>query len=113
MAPYVIIHLRGFFISVFSVNCRFGFTIGDLREVSFNFGNHPTRGSSMASKKRPRQGSKVHSSFVQLVDPLESATVTFACDLYPDHSSSFLESAQVIKSRTRTNKGLKSKKRAA
>ena len=44
------------------------------------------------------------------LDLLEMGTVTFACDLYPDHSASLIESAKLMKKRAQ--EGM-TKKRAA
>lgn len=64
----------------------------------------------MGAKKKESRG-KIHNqkAKLSLVDPLEVGTVTFACDLYPEYSSSFVDQARSMSKRAKSV----AKKRAA
>lgn len=62
-----------------------------------------------AKKKEARAKPHTKKSQLSLIDPLEVGTVTFACDLYPEYSSSLAAMAKSLSKKNKTH----SKKRAA
>ncbi len=62
-----------------------------------------------AKKKETRAKTHGQKTHLSLVDPLEVGTVTFACDLYPEYSSSLAAMAKNLTKRSKSH----SKKRVA
>ena len=56
-----------------------------------------------SSSHRPKTAA-VKRQTLKLLDPLEAGTVTFACDLYADYSSSFIGSAEVVRAESKESK---------
>lgn len=62
-----------------------------------------------AKKKETRAKLHARKSQLSLIDPLEVGTVTFACDLYPEYSSSLAARAKSLSKKNKT----RSKRKAA
>lgn len=56
-----------------------------------------------SSSHRPKPAAGTRQA-LKLLDPLEAGTVTFACDLYADYSSSFIGSAQIVRAESKESK---------